>query len=322
MNKREILQILLIILILGSFNACTKDEFTDSIFDTNEKVLDPTSASYQLDKFLYDNYLLEYNLDFKYKMEDIGVSKNYNLVPATYDKSVDLAILTKYLWFDAYAQVAGKEFLQKYGPRIILLIGSAAMNPAHGTMIVGLAEGGIKVSLLRVNALDPSSADALNELYFKTMHHEFAHILHQTKTYPKEFNLISSSYYEPLSWQSRDNRVVASLGFTSSYGSSQTREDFVETIANYITKTDAQWSYWLDIASKNWVVHEGVLIEGTDADSDGVDGYAVILQKLNIAREWLRDAWQVDLDALRAEVQRRQANIDMNELRKQVYGIE
>ena len=39
---------------------------------------------------------------------------------------------------------------------------------------------------------------------------------------------------------------------------------------------------------------------------DGVDGRAIILQKLEMARQWLKDNFNVDLEALRMEVQRRQ----------------
>ena len=96
-------------------------------------------ATYQLDKFLRENYLNVYNLDFRYKMQDVGTDMNYNLVPATYANSVDLAVLTKYLWFDVYGKIVYPDFLKLYGPRIIHLIGSPAYNPTSGTMILGLA---------------------------------------------------------------------------------------------------------------------------------------------------------------------------------------
>ena len=56
-------------------------------------------------------------------------------------------------------------------------------------------------------------------------------------------------------------------------------------------------------------------------DFDGVDGRSIILQKVEIARQWFRDSWNMDLDALRAEVQTRQLNYDIEALREQVYGI-
>ena len=260
-------------------------------------------------------------------MEDVGADMDYNLVPSSYENSIDLAVLTKYLWFEVYKKIVDPEFLKQYGPRIIHLIGSPAYNPANGTMILGLAEGGLKVTLFRVNAIDVNDFDQLNEFYFKTMHHEFAHIMHQTKTYPKEFNLLSSAHYDPFGWQDRDHRIVASLGCVTPYGSSQAREDFAEVIANYITKTEADWNQILRNAELNWETDESGAVTGYNDDglgglADGVAGREVILQKVAIARNWFRDAWDIDLDALRAEVQLRQSSFDINELRKEVEEMQ
>jgi substrate import-associated zinc metallohydrolase lipoprotein len=318
--KRIIYTGIAVLILFFVLVGCQEEKLGPTIFDTSSEQLDPTSASYKLDKYLYDNFTEKYNLQFRYKMQDVGADMEYNLVPASYENSKKMAVLVKYLWFDVYAKVVGPDFLKAYGPRIIHLIGSAAFNPANGTILLGLAEGGLKVSLFRVNAIDPNSVDMLNEYYFKTMHHEFSHILHQTKTYPKEFNLISFKDYETFNWQDRDQKVAASLGFVSPYGGSQTREDFVEVIANYIVKTDAQWNLILDEASKGWVVNtSGVLVQGTDAD--GVDGKATILRKLSICRTWLRDSWNVDLDALREEVQLRQKNINLDSLLLDIDNI-
>lgn len=162
--------------------SCSEDELGDSIFDTTEEELDPTSHTYQFDRWIKENFTDVYNLQFIYKMQDAGTDMDYNLVPAQYDKAVDLAVLTKHLWFDVYAKLVGVDFLKQYGPRIIHLIGSTAVNPVNGTEILGLAEGGLKVSLFRVNLFDPEDYEQLNEKYFKTMHHEFAHILQDRKS--------------------------------------------------------------------------------------------------------------------------------------------
>ncbi|MEI8085408.1 MAG: putative zinc-binding metallopeptidase [Paludibacter sp.] len=309
-------------IITITITACSNDElFGPTIFEKTNAVLDSTSYTYNFDSYLTDNYLKTYNLQFRYKMQDMGTDMSFNLVPATLDNSKKIAVLVKYLWFDVYAKVVGPDFLKLYGPRIIHLIGSPAYNPANGTMLLGLAEGGLKVSLFRINSMDPTNIEMMNEFYFKTMHHEFAHILHQTKSYPKDFNLISFKNYEPFSWQDRDEKLAASLGFASSYGGSQTREDFVEIIANYIVKTDAQWNQLMLDASKGWKVEITDDAKGNKIttiveipDADGVDGHEVILRKLSICRTWLADAWNVDLDALRAEVQKRQSNIPLDSL--------
>ena len=249
--KYYLMSLLMGAIFAMSFTSCSDDKFTETIFPDEEDVLDPTSSTYQLDKWLRDNYLNVYNLDFRYKMQDVGTNMNYNLVPATYENSLDLAVLAKYLWFDVYAKVVGPEFLKQYGPRIIHLIGSPAYNPSSGSMILGLAEGGIKVSLFRVNEMNVNNFNSMNEYYFKTMHHEFAHILHQTKSYPVEFNTLSVGRYDATNWTYRGDEVY-SLGFISAYASESYREDFAETIANYIVLTDAQLDRIYELASRGW----------------------------------------------------------------------
>src|SRR5574344_2105858 len=110
--KKYISYCLLFASAVTTFSSCSDDKFTDTIF--------PDGVD-KLDKWLKINYTDVYNLDFRYKMQDVGADMNYNLVPATYDKAIDLSVLVKYLWYDAYKEVAGQEFLKEYGPRIIHL---------------------------------------------------------------------------------------------------------------------------------------------------------------------------------------------------------
>ncbi len=375
--KLYILAALMLGVMSMSLTGCKEDKLGPTIFPDEEDVLDPTSYTYKLDKFLKENYLKVYNLEFRYKMEDVGADMNYNLVPATYANSIDMAVLTKHLWFDVYKDVVNPDFLKQYGPRIIHLIGSPAYNVNSGSMVLGLAEGGIKVSLFRVNAMNINDFNQMNEYYFKTMHHEFCHILHQTKTYPSVFNTISVGHYDGSNWQDRQEGVCASLGFVTNYASSAYREDFAEVMANYIVKTDAQWARILDLASRGWAspssaddpnatyycwyyYKDNVVSDENKAyldesqiasetaedgtvtyyygrqhdskgerivayqvpDEDGIDGVAAINQKVEIMRNWLRDEWGVDLDALRAEVQKRQVEYNIDELRRWVTDIE
>ena len=301
--KRMIFKIVLWSFISCLFFSCSKEELGPSIFDTTD-TKDPNSASYNFDVWLRDAYLKPYNLDFRYKMQDVGSDQEYNLVPTSLEKSEQMAKLVKYLWFDVYAKVVSPNFLKENGPRIIHLIGSPAYNPLSGTILLGTAEGGIKVTLYRCNDLDYTDIDMMNEFYFKTMHHEFAHILHQKRNYPIEFGFISQSKYNPIGWQYMTDSVAASMGFVSPYAGSQNREDFVEVIANYLVKSDAQWNDILRMAS-----NKEKNIQGLTLPDDGIDGKAVILQKLAIAKKWLKDSWNIDIDALRAEIQYREQHI-------------
>ena len=162
--------------VCGGLIACSDDNPSGaSIFSTETVQRDA------FETWLLKNYAYPYNVDFKYKLQDIETDIKYNLIPADSAKTAKLAIITKYLWFDAYTEVAGQDFVKANVPRIILPVGSPAYN-SEGTMVLGTAEGGYKVVLYMVNNLTAemfANYDRLNYFYFHTMHHEFTHILNQ-----------------------------------------------------------------------------------------------------------------------------------------------
>ncbi|MBV5343002.1 hypothetical protein JZU68_05135, partial [bacterium] len=109
----------LIILVLSAvLGACSSDdEFTKSIFDTSTTT-DVNAANYAFDSWLRESYLVPYNLDFRYRMQDVGSDQDYNLVPASFDNAQKIAKLVKYLWFDVYSTIVSPQFLKENGPRI------------------------------------------------------------------------------------------------------------------------------------------------------------------------------------------------------------
>lgn len=240
---------------VNSFVACSEDELGPTIFPAEDKPLDRTLGTFPLDTFVKKHMLERYNMKYIYRMEDVGADMQKNLVPAKYEKSVDLAILTKYLWLDVYDKLAGEKevFLKKYAPRIIHVIGSPAYNE-DGSRTVGVAEGGVKITLMEANKLNVDEiegANGLNNLFFHTMHHEFAHILDQTYQRPTAFDLLSSALYD-AAWNDKHDSVQCSLGFVTPYGSSANREDWVEVLSCYVTYTQERWDNLLESASYDW----------------------------------------------------------------------
>jgi substrate import-associated zinc metallohydrolase lipoprotein len=66
---------------------------------------------------------------------------------------------------------------------------------------------------------------------------------------------------------------------------SEAREDFAETYAQYITNPDALWAQKMAAA--------------------GEEGSAIILQKLDMIRTYMKDSWNIDIDELHKAVQHR-----------------
>lgn len=266
--------------------ACSEDDKISSttIFPTTPPERDA------FDIWLQKNYTATYNIDVKYKMEDIESDMTYQLVPADSSKSAKIAILIKYLWFDAYNEAVGQNFVKANVPRIIHFIGSSAYN-SNGTETVGTAEGGLKVTLYKINDIDESriQTDAyyhrLNEYYFHTMHHEFTHILHQKVPYDTNFKLISEANYRSTDWYLYSTAQAQRLGFITNYAMSQPDDDFAELMSTYITSSKSEWE--------------------SDMATAGTSGADIINQKLEILRKYMQESWGLDIDLLRDIIQRR-----------------
>lgn len=282
--------IVLAVFFTCGMSSCSEDELSDqSVFNTD------APQRNEFDTWLLNNYVYPYNIDFKYRMEDKESDHDYNLTPADYDKSLAMAKLVKFLWIDAYVEEQGgkREFICELGPKMIHLIGSPAYD--EGQITLGTAEGGLKVTLYNVNALDPHNPDieVLNYWYFKTMHHEFTHILHQTIEFPKEFYEISTGKYTGAGWVNITVEEALEKGFITDYASTEVHEDFAETVANYVTHDEAWWDSQLDTAG---------------------DAASYIEQKLEIARTYMIETWNIDLDHLRDIVQRRSSQVTFLDL--------
>lgn len=260
--------------------SCETDPISDkSIFDTEQ----PFRSAF--DTWLYENYTIPYNVQFNYKYEDRESDNTFNLIPAELEKAKVMAQVTKYLWIGSYDELLGEEFMKKYCPRMIQLIGSKAYN-SQGSVVVGTAEGGQKMTLYNINELNINgmSIDFLNEWFFHTMHHEFCHILHQTRNYSTDFNLISNDYQGP-SWINLEADAALQMGYVTPYGSFSPDEDFVEIISSYITNKPEWWDNVLEKA--------------------GESGRSKLEKKFDIIQKYLKTSWGVDIDKLRDIVLRR-----------------
>lgn len=288
---KKINYMLLIATVLTLLSSCSEDKLSgDTIFSEASPQRDA------FDEWLLKNYTYPYNVDFKYRMEDIESDMKYTLVPADSAKSAKLAIIVKYLWFDAYSEVINAEFVKLNVPRTIHLIGSPAYN-SEGTKVLGTAEGGLKVTLYMVNWLtDDMLRDyaTMNEYYFHTLHHEFTHILNQKKPYDTSFDLITESGYVSGDWYMKTDNEAHTAGFVTPYAMSEPVEDYAEMMSVYVTSTPQEW---------NAII----------ADA-GVEGARLINNKLEMVRSYMNEQWNLDMDDLRDAVIRRAGELDKLDL--------
>lgn len=260
--------------------------------DPDKSVIEEeTRKNNAFDDWLDANFVYPYNIDFKYRMEDIESDMNYTLVPSRLDCSVAMAHLLKYLCLEAYDEVAGVDFTRRYFPKQVHLIGSPAYNN-NGTIVLGVAEGGKKITLYNTNSLPSiiNNVEMLNKWYFSTIHHEFTHILHQTKPYAESFKTISGTDYVADYW-SEEPYVTQYLkrGFITDYSQKNADEDLAEMVSKYVTNTEEYWNSKLNEA--------------------GTDGAAIIQSKLEFIRKYLSTEWGLDIDELRSVILRREDDV-------------
>ncbi|MCR4808273.1 MAG: hypothetical protein K5896_00240 [Prevotella sp.] len=279
MNK--LFNIMLATALAATVVSCGKDDdFTESIFDTTTPVVDQNLATAPFDQWLYDNFVVPYNTEIQYKFNFPASNMNFQLTPADYEKSQLLSYFIKYLFYDVYTLYGGENFMKLYGPRIFHFIGSSAYSPTTGTETLGYASAGVKITLIKVNNMKvwredneytPTDVDLLNKDQFHTMHHEFSHILHQTKTYPVSFGQLTPGTYDGRDWQKRDSVDSHRFGYVTQYGSSAIYEDFVETLSCTITDTDYRWmTTIIDAWANSEVKDEARVMELID--SLGIEG--------------------------------------------------
>lgn len=284
--KKYLLYALLAVSTGTALVSCSEDDLSaESVITIDKK------QANDFDKWLTANFVNPYNLEFKYRYEYKETDANYYTVPAELNQAIEMAHLVKYLCLESYDEVAGIDFTRNYFPKMIFTIGEWEYRN-NGTIILGTAESGKKILLTGVNYLDTykSSPAALNHYYFKTIHHEFTHILNQTKEYSAEFKLITGNSYVADSWSKEPFDVgYLERGFISGYAQHSDTEDFAEMMSLYVTNSKEQWDEWMAEAGEN--------------------GAPLLQAKLDIVKSYMKDSWGIDMDKLRDTILRRQADL-------------
>ncbi len=284
--KKYLLYALLAVSTGTALVSCSEDDLNaESVITIDKK------QANEFDKWLTANFVNPYNLEFKYRYEYKETDANYYTIPAELNQAIEMAHLVKYLCLESYDEVAGIDFTRNYFPKMIFTIGEWEYRN-NGTIILGTAESGKKILLTGVNYLDTykSSPAALNHYYFKTIHHEFTHILNQTKEYSAEFKLITGNSYVADSWSKEPFDVgYLERGFISAYAQHSDTEDFAEMMSLYVTNSKEQWDEWMAEAGEN--------------------GAPLLQAKLDIVKRYMKDSWGIDMDKLRDTILRRQADL-------------
>lgn len=259
----------------------------------NEESLTESQLDYsipnktELDKWIDSGFLDPYNIKVYYEWNQNLVDNNRFLFPPTVDKVQPALEVVKKIWIDSYSKIGGADFVKKISPREFVLVGGTNLNTS-GTITLGLAEGGQRVTLFQIDYLNRKSRPDVTE-FIHTIQHEYVHILNQTKPFDVQaWAKITPSGYT-TSWYIQPLATSRSLGFITSYARLSVHEDFAETASTILTSSKAEY--------------EAILASVTDATAK-----ANLKKKEAIVVQYYKDAFNIDFYALRDEAQK---NTDM-----------
>jgi substrate import-associated zinc metallohydrolase lipoprotein len=283
-------------LVFGLFSICFLFSCEEEKLNDNSIIQDSTTVQTDFDRWLLSNYTYPYNINFMYKMKDIESSLGYELVPAEATKCLAVAKIVKYMWLETYDQISGIDFMRGNSPKVILLVGSMAINSSG--QVLATAESGMKITLYSINDLNIANLN-YSQLrgYIKTIFHESAHIFHQKKLFSLDFEAECRNDYVEDNWnESTETEAKAfQLGFVSRYARKNPKEDFAEMLSIFVTQGQANWDNILSLA--------------------GASGAAHINNKFDIMKNYFQDSWKIDIFELRRIFEARLAtlnNLDLN----------
>jgi len=123
---------------VGGLWSCSEDGL-----DPNSIFVDSSISQTKLEEYIEREFTKPYNIAILYKYVDNELDMRYNLSPASYESSVRMTRLAKYLCIEPYDEVTGsKAFIAKYFPKMMNYVGSPAYSN-NGTMTIGTAEGAV-----------------------------------------------------------------------------------------------------------------------------------------------------------------------------------
>ncbi|MEN7550346.1 putative zinc-binding metallopeptidase [Rapidithrix thailandica] len=283
-------------LLLGSLMliwASCEDPYNDEL-NLDQLNFGESLPKTELDNWLYENFTSPYNIEVKYRWDASETDVDYTLVPPKPEKVTEVMTLVKEAWIAPYMKIAGAGFFNSYSPKQFVLLGSAKYNPG-GTITLGTAEGGRKVVLYVVNDFDLGSREHIKHV-MHTVHHEFAHILHQNILYPSEFKLITPGDYSSSDWDEFSDAEARRMGFITNYAMASPDEDFVEMLSTMLVEGHCGYENILS----------AIQVRGSDGEVDEeATNKAVenIRKKEQIVINYLKETYNIDFEDLQTEVQ-------------------
>jgi substrate import-associated zinc metallohydrolase lipoprotein len=263
------------IVLLG---ACSGEEaLKESQLDVS------TPAMSTLDKWIETNYVNTYNIKVQYKWDQNVVDNNRFLYPPIQAQVQPALEIVQKIWLESYSTIGGADFVKKIAPREFVLVGGRNLNTT-GTITLGLAEGGQRITLFETDLVDKKNRDNVKR-FVHTIQHEYIHILNQYKPFDeKTLSKITPTGYTS-NWYATSTTVAREEGFITDYARSNINEDFAEMASTMLVNSKAEYDAIL-------------------AGITSVKAKADIKAKEAVIVKYFKDAYNIDFYKLRDQAEK------------------
>lgn len=263
------------IVLLG---ACSGEEaLKESQLDVS------TPAMSTLDKWIETNYVNTYNIKVQYKWDQNVVDNNRFLYPPIQAQVQPALEIVQKIWLQSYSTIGGADFVKKIAPREFVLVGGRNLNTT-GTITLGLAEGGQRITLFETDLVDKKNRDNVKR-FVHTIQHEYIHILNQYKPFDeKTLSKITPTGYTS-NWYATSTTVAREEGFITDYARSNINEDFAEMASTMLVNSKAEYDAIL-------------------AGITSVKAKADIKAKEAVIVKYFKDAYNIDFYKLRDQAEK------------------
>lgn len=276
------------VVVLLVLTSCLKEK------ELNVEEKDIEEQTSELDLYIDEHFVQKYNIAVRYKFVDNYVNVGQNVSPPKLEVVRPMLDFVEQYWIEPYLEIEnGEEFFRRYVPAELIFLGGLIYN-GDGTVTLGTADAGARITYTNVNAIDTEDEDWLN-LQLQVTYHEFSHTVHQEFKLPTGFEDITPSGYTSAgAWFALTEEEALQRGFVSPYATSSSNEDFAEMVAYYVFDKDFFENY----------INLDENCEDADCENNNI-GKEYIAQKLNSIKGHYQKVTGVDLDELRAALQSR-----------------
>jgi substrate import-associated zinc metallohydrolase lipoprotein len=250
-----------------------------------------------IDFWIRDTLTIPFNIAVKYKWDQGEVDLDKTLVPPKEEQVIPVLSSINRVWIKTYIAEAGLPFFEKITPKNFVLVGSPGY--LKGAVKLGEAEGGRKVTLYNINAFRIRGMAGYNKAVdsanvfetFKTIQHEFAHILDQNVKVPVTFSASSAVGYTS-DWLNVTETEAKNEGFISPYGNSSKAEDFAEMVSIMLVFGKDNFESYV-----NSITYTGTTPNGTTA----IQAKARLRDKEAAVVAYFKQAWNIDFYSLQTK---------------------